>query len=92
MGTFSGVGGKFEGGSPVRHVVAAGRSLAHATIPAMHPPLNVPPRAAGYVVLTSMAAGLELIRNGWSETRADLAGETPGDAADGADDPEPAGR
>ena len=82
------MGGKFDGGSPVRHVVSAGRSLAHATIPTMRPPLkDLPPRAAGYVVLTSMAAGLELIRNGWSETRTDPAGDPVVDA----DEPEPAG-
>ena len=76
----------------MRHVVSAGRSLAHATIPTMRPPLkDVPPRAAGYVVLTSMAAGLELIRNGWSETRTDPATGTAGDPTADADEPEPAG-
>ena len=29
------------------------------------------PRTAGYVVLTSVAAVLEIIRHGWRETRAD---------------------
>lgn len=28
-------------------------------------------RTAGYVILTSMAAGVELLRRGWSETRTD---------------------
>ncbi|HEY3684453.1 MAG TPA: hypothetical protein VGL93_15575 [Streptosporangiaceae bacterium] len=46
--------------------------------------LTAPARAAGYVVLTSMAAGLELIRNGWTEIHADPA------APDPADDAEPA--
>jgi len=32
-------------------------------------------RAAGYVVLTSVAAVLEIFRSGWTETRADEAQE-----------------
>lgn len=36
-------------------------------------------RTAGYVVLTSMAAGLEILRNGWSEIRTDPATEAAAD-------------
>lgn len=79
----------FDADSPARHTVAAGRSPAYATVPAMRPPLNVSPRAAGYIVLTSMAAGLEVIRNGWSETRTDPAPDVTIDPADTADEPEP---
>lgn len=75
---------KFPAGSPERHPAADRRSAANTTMTDMSAQLAGPARAAGYVVLTSMAAGLELIRNGWTEVRAE-----PADTADGAEEPEP---
>jgi hypothetical protein len=78
---------KFSAGSPRRHPAADRRSAANGTISVMSTQLTTPARAAGYVVLTSMAAGLELIRNGWTEVRADPA---TAETTDPADEAEPA--
>ena len=63
--------------SPRGHIPADLRFGAPGTMSDM----SSASRAAGYVVLTTMAAGLEILRHGWNETHTD-------DPAD--DDLEPA--
>lgn len=57
----------FAARSPARYTVADLRFVAMETMPDM----IGTSRTAGYVVLTSVAALLEIVRYGWHETRTD---------------------